>query len=138
MRAGLTKGAMALALLAAAGCRGHGAEAPRPQVPVAVEVTNHNRLDVNVYVTRAGNRSRVGTVVAGNTRRFLLRHMAWEGLQRLEFDVWRIGGEGLVRLPEVSVAPGQEVRIRIQDLASTSDISLVDVEDNAVQPKRLP
>jgi hypothetical protein len=97
---------------------------PRPTPPVQVHVTNNNRSDVNLYVLRGGTRTRMGTVVSGNTRVLSIRHLPATGVQQLGFEVQRIGAEGIFSLPRVTVVPGQSVRIRIEDLITTSEISV--------------
>ncbi|MFL5384863.1 MAG: hypothetical protein ACJ8GN_20270 [Longimicrobiaceae bacterium] len=97
---------------------------PRPTPPVEVRVTNNNRSDVNLYVLRGGTRTRLGTVVAGNTQVLSIRHLPAMGVQQLGFEVQRIGAEGIFSLPRVAVVPGQSVRIRIEDLITTSEISV--------------
>ena len=123
-----------LALLAGCG-RTHG---PTPVVPpVDVHVTNQNRSDVNVYVLRGGTRSRLGTVVAGNTRVMSIRHLPAMAVQQFGFEIQRIGAEGVFSLPRVSVTPGQAIHIRIEDLVSTSEI-YVTGEEAAPTTKPLP
>jgi hypothetical protein len=95
---------------------------PRPAPPVEVHVTNNNRADVNLYVLRGGTRTRLGTVVSGNTRVLTIGHLSAVGVQQLGFEVQRIGAEGVFSLPRVSVVPGQSVHIRIEDLLTTSEI----------------
>jgi hypothetical protein len=96
---------------------------------VRVEIVNQNRSDIDVYVLRGGTRTRMGTVVAGNTRVIPLLHLPATSVQQLAFEVQRIGAEGVFSLPRVSVVPGQAVHIRIQELLTTSEISVV--EDGA-------
>ena len=126
----------ALALLAA-GCGPKPGQGPAPAPPVEVRVTNHNRSDINLYVTRGGTRSRVGTVVAGNTRAFTLRHLPADPLFQLAFDVQRIGAEGVFQLPRVTISAGQAVRISVEDLITTSEISVSD-DGPAPPERRLP
>ena len=97
---------------------------PRPAPPVEVRVTNNNRSDVNVYVLRGGTRTRLGTVVSGNTRVMAIRHLPGLGVQQLGFEVQRIGADGIFALPRVAVVPGQAVHIRVEDLITTSEISV--------------
>ena len=110
-----------VALLAACGPRPGD---PRPTPPVEVHVTNNNRADVNLYVLRGGTRNRLGTVVSGNTRVLAIRHLPAMGVQQLGFEVQRIGAEGIFSLPRVSVVPGQSIHIRVEDLITTSEISV--------------
>ena len=114
-----------LALLAAGACgrAGHG---PRPAPPLEVRVTSQNRADINLYMLRGGTRTRLGTVVSGNTRTFLMQHLPNMVVQQLGFEVQRIGAEGVFSLPRVTVTVGQTVRIRLQELITTSEIIVVD------------
>ena len=114
-----------LALLAA-GCGPRPGRGPAPAPPVRVHVTNHNRADVNLYVLRGGSRLRLGTVVAGNTTVLVLRHLSRAPVQQLGFEVQRIGAEGVFALQRVTVAPGQAVHIRLEDMLTTSEIFVAD------------
>ena len=127
--------AVLLALLAA-GCGprpGH----PAAALPVEVHVVNQNRSDVNLYLVRGGTRMRMGTVVAGDSHVFPLRHLPGSPVQQLSFEVQRIGAEGVFTLPRVSVSPGQAIHIRLQELITTSEVY---VGDDGPQPpaKELP
>jgi hypothetical protein len=81
---------------------------------------------VNVYVLRGGTRTRLGTVVAGDTKVMPIRHLPAMAVQQLGFEIQRIGAEGIISLPRVSVTPGQAVHIRVEDLVSTSEIYVAD------------
>jgi len=124
----------ALALLAACGRHGPTPVAP----PVDVHVTNHNRSDVNVYVLRGGTRTRLGTVVAGDTRMIPIRHLPAMAVQQFGFEVQRIGAEGIFALPRVSVTPGQSIHIRVEDLITTSEIHVVGEAESPASGKPLP
>ena len=120
-----------LALAGAAGCGPRPGSRPTAAPPVRVEVINQNRSDVNLYVLRGGTRTRLGTVVAGNSGTFRVRHLPGPTVQQLGFEVQRIGVEGVYTLRQVAVAPGQSVHIRLEDLMSTSEVS---VSDDGVGP----
>jgi hypothetical protein len=135
MRAQLRLAATLLALAGAAGCGPRPGSRPAPVPPVTVQVTNQNRADVNLYVLRGGTRTRLGTVVAGGSRTFRLRHLPGPTVQQLGFEVQRIGAEGVYVLRRVAVAPGQEVHVRVQDLLSTSQVT---VANDAAEPAGRP
>lgn len=125
MRAYRRAAALLLALLAAGAC-GKAGRGPRPAPPLEVRVTNQNRADINLYLLRGGTRTRLGTVVSGNSNTFRVRHMPNMVVQQLGFEVQRIGAEGVYSLPRVTVTVGQTVRIRVQELITTSEILVVD------------
>jgi hypothetical protein len=135
MRGRLRLAATLLAVLAPACGPRPGSPAPAP--PVLVHVVNQNRADINLYVIRGGTRTRMGTVVAGDTRIIPLRHLPEAAVQPLGFEVQRIGAERVFSLPRISVSPGQSVHIRVQELITTSDIAVVN-DDDAPQGKQLP
>jgi hypothetical protein len=123
---------------AAAACGPRPGSRPAPVPPVRVQVVNQNRADINVYVLRGGTRTRMGTVVAGDTRTVLLRHLPGVSVHQLAFQVQRIGAEGVYSLPRVSVSPGQSVRILVQELITTSEIAVWDDGDSGPSGKRMP
>lgn len=127
MRAQLRRAATLLALAAACGCGSRPGSGPRAAAPpVRVQIVNQNRSDINLYVLRGGTRTRMGTVVAGDTRVIPLLHLPATSAQQLAFEVQRIGAEGVFSLPRVAVVAGQSIHIRIQELLTTSEISVVE------------
>lgn len=123
--------AMALLLaVAGAACGPKPGSAPRPD-PVPVRVTNRNRADVVVSLVRQGTVSRLGTVVTGQTQVLTIRNVPLERLQGVQFDLHLIGTEGTVRTRPVSLGPGQMVVLRIEDLLSTTQISVAEDEGGA-------
>jgi hypothetical protein len=138
MRERLRRTATLLVLAAAAACGPRPGSRPAPVPPVRVQVVNHNRADINVYVLRGGTRTRMGTVVAGDTRTMLLRHLPGTSVHLLAFEVQRIGAEGVYSLPRVSVSSGQSVWIRVQELITTSEIAVREDGDSGPSGKRLP
>jgi len=129
-------GAMALLLaIVASACGPKPGSSPRPD-PVPVRVTNRNRADVVVSLVQAtGTVARLGTVVTGQTQVLTIRNVPLERLQGIQFELHLIGTEGTVRTRAVSLGPGQMVVLRIEDLLSTSQISVA--EDGGAGP-RLP
>jgi hypothetical protein len=126
MRVQLRRTALLLALAAAAACGPRPGSGPARTPPVLVHVVNQNRSDINLYLLRGGTRTRMGTVVAGDTRTLPLLHLPASPVQQLAFEVQRIGAEGVLTLPRVSVSPGQSVHIRVQELLTTSEVTVAD------------
>jgi|GEM_PF-2878473 len=136
MRGQLRRTALLLALAGTA-CGPRPGTGPGAAPPVLVHVVNQNRSDVNLYLLRGGTRTRMGTVVSGDTRTLPLLHLPASPVQQLAFEVQRIGAEGVLTLPRVSVSPGQSVHIRVQELLTTSEISVAD-DDPGSSGKPLP
>jgi hypothetical protein len=137
MRGQLRRAATLLALAGAAACGPRPGSRPAAAPPVLVQVVNQNRADVNLYVLRGGTRTRMGTVVAGDTRVLPLLHLPSASVHQLGFEVQRIGAEGVFALPRVSVSPGQSVHIRVQELLTTSEIAVFE-DGEAPAGKPLP
>lgn len=112
-------------LLAAAACGGRVPPGPGP-VPLEVRVNNQNRSDVNVFLLRGGARTRLGTVIANDARVFKIRNVPSAGFLELQLEVLRIGAEGVYRTPLVAVTPGQVLRLRVEDLLVTSNLTVLD------------
>ncbi|HEU4560543.1 MAG TPA: hypothetical protein VFS20_22015 [Longimicrobium sp.] len=117
-----------------AGCGPKPGTAPRAQ-PVPVRVTNQNRSDVVVYLVRAGSATRLGTVTSGSTVVLTIRNVPLERLQGVQFDIRRIGADGTFRTRPISLATEQMVVLRIEDLLTTSQVSIA---ENPAPAKRLP
>ena len=135
MRGTLRRAATLLALAGAAACGPRPGSRPAAAPPVMVHVVNQNRADINLYVLRGGTRTRMATVVAGDSKVVPLLHLPAAPVQQLGFDVQRIGAQGVYSLPRVSVSPGQSVRIRVQELITTSEIAVFEDEE---QPSGKP
>ncbi|HYJ78491.1 MAG TPA: hypothetical protein VEW03_02720 [Longimicrobiaceae bacterium] len=120
---GLLMGTAVLLVAGAAACGPKPADGPAP-VPVAVHVTNLNRSDVAVYLLRAGSRSRLGLVVSGRTTVFTVRHVRPDQMRDVQFDLQRIGAEEVYRTERVTPLPGQGIVLRIEDLLTTTVVSV--------------
>lgn len=130
-------GLLALSLLvssASAACAPKPGTAPRAQ-PVPVRVTNQNRSDVVIYLVRAGSATRLGSVTTGETAVFTIRNVPLQRLQGVQFDIRRIGADGTVRTRPISIGTEQMVVLRIEDLLSTSQVSIA---ENPAPAKQLP
>lgn len=126
--------AVGVVMAGVAGCGPKPGGAPRAQ-PVPVRVTNNNRADVVVYLVRSGTPSRLGTVVSRQTQVLTIRNVPLAQLQGVQFDIHRIGAEGTARTRAVSLGPGQMVVMRIEDLLSTSEVSIA---ENPSPARRMP
>ena len=80
---------------------------PVPQTEFALRVTNHNYLDVVVYVLHHGQRTRVGTVTGSSSELFLLpaRLLVLGGDIQLFGDA--IGNDSYALTERLVVEPGQ-------------------------------
>ena len=128
----------AVLLLFAAACGPRPGTGPAAAPPVMVHVVNQNRSDINLYVLRGGTRTRLGTVVSGDTRILPLLHLPASAVHQLGFEVQRIGAEGVYPLPRVSVSAGQSVHVRVQEPITMSDISVWDDGESGPSGKRMP
>jgi hypothetical protein len=117
-----------------AGCGPKPGTAPRAQ-PVPVQVTNQNRSDVVIYLVRAGSTTRLGTVTSGATAVLTIRNVPLARLQGVQFEIRRIGADGIFRTRPVSLGTEQMVVLRIEDLLTTSQVSIA---ENPAPAKRLP
>lgn len=98
-----------------AGCaQGHKTAAPQagftvPQTQFAIRVTNHNYLDVVLYVLHDGLQTRVGTVTGSSAQTFFLstRLLSHSGEIRLYGDP--IGNDEYALTEILVVEPGQYI-----------------------------
>ena len=107
---------LALALLSA-GCS--QALKPRPSEPqpqTTLKVDNQNFLDMVVYVLRAGQRIRLGTVTGLSSQVFTIPPDIVRSSPQLQFELHPIGGRGNPRSETISVQPGDEVVLTIPPL----------------------
>jgi hypothetical protein len=135
MRVTIGRLAVGVAVVAGMACGPKPGSAPPPP-PVAVRVTNQNRADVVVSLVRSGSVVRLGTVVSGQTQVLTIRNVPLQRLQGIQFDIHRIGAEQDFRTRAVSLGPEQMVVLRIEDLLSSSQISVA--EDASEPGKRMP
>lgn len=98
-----------------AGCaRGHKTTAPQaaftvPQTEFAIRVTNHNYLDVVLYVLHDGLQTRIGTVTGSSAQTFFLpvRLLSHSGEIRLYGDP--VGNDEYALTDVLVVQPGQYI-----------------------------
>jgi hypothetical protein len=127
MRSRLRAARVAL-LLSASGCfifhRGKADSSPARDVPageIALNVTNHNYLDVVIYVLHDGQQTRVGTVT-GSSSSLLFVPFRLLGLgHELQLYGRTIGSEAAVRTQTLVIQPGQYIEWTLEtDLRRSS------------------
>jgi|SRR5690242_14692255 len=115
-------------LLGASGCfifhRGKADPPPALDVPageIALNVTNHNYLDVVVYVLHDGQQTRVG-MVTGSSSSLLFVPIRLLGLgHELQLYGRTIGSDSFTRTPTLIVQPGQYIEWTLEtDLRRSS------------------
>ena len=127
-RAGsLAPAAFAVLLVAGSACflfnrgkSGQGAAAS-PEGEVALSVTNHNFLDVVIYVLHDGQQTRVGTVTGSSSQVFYLRARLLGMGREIRLLGHPIGGQDLARTETIVVQPGQYIEWTLEtDLRRSS------------------
>jgi len=106
--------ALAVLLLLAPPCWRHGkpAQAGDTQVSqgeIALRVTNHNFLDVTIYVVHDGQRTRVGTVTGSSSQVFFLPFRLLGQGREIQLLGDPIGSTQLARTERLVVQPGQYI-----------------------------
>ena len=129
-RAGsLAPAAFAVLLVAGSACflfnRGksgqRAAAPPPPEGEVALSVTNHNYLDVVIYVLHDGQQTRVGTVTGSSSQVFYLRARLLGMGREIRLLGHPIGGQDLARTETIVVQPGQYIEWTLEtDLRRSS------------------
>src|SRR3989442_593471 len=116
-KASTMRGALLALALLSAGCS--QALKPRPSEPqpqTTLKVDNQNFLDMVVYVLRAGQRIRLGTVTGLSSQVFTIPPDIVRSSPQLQFELHPIGGRGNPRSETISVQPGDEVVLTIPPL----------------------
>jgi hypothetical protein len=105
--------ALAALLLTSACWHRHTPSSPRsagaPEGEIALRVTNHNYLDVTVYVLHDGQRTRVGTVTGSSTQLFLLPMRLLGQGREIQLLGDPIGSPAFARTETLIVQPGQYI-----------------------------
>jgi hypothetical protein len=86
---------MGILLLAACASQ-PGPESAAPEGATQVEVLNHSSLDMDIFVSRSGQRVRLGTVTGNLTKRFTIQPGQVAGVGTVEFLAVPVVG-GLAR-----------------------------------------
>jgi len=71
-----------------------------------LQVVNHHWGDVDIYVIRDGQRSRVGQVTASTEENFVLSKSVMSGGGTLQFQARAVGSTGAISSEAISVRPG--------------------------------
>ncbi len=103
-----------LVMGAFSGCS-RSARAPREPLTAetAVRVENRNFADMNIFVIRAGQRIRLGTVTGLSTRVLEIPRSVMAGPTPLQFLADPIGSNRTPISQEITVQPGDEVGLVI-------------------------
>jgi hypothetical protein len=111
-------------LLGACSTKGAQNKATVLERQTRVEVTNHNWLDMRVYVVRAGNRFRLGTVSTMGTQVFQLPRAFSTYAGGLQLVADPIGSREFHMTQPLSIAPGQLVSFKIENHLAISTVSV--------------
>jgi hypothetical protein len=135
MRGPWRRSAAVLGVLALAGCVSPRLLRRDRAVPVAVEVTNHNRRDAAIYWWDGGIRVRLGTTTSGSHGRFVVRDTRRAGLQDVRVSAEIIGSERGYVTPTLAVSPGETIEVRLEDMLATSSYSVRAAPAEPVKPR---
>ena len=103
---------LGLALVACGGSK-QQRSAPVPQPRTSVRVENQGFADMTVYAIRSGQRVRLGIATGSNTTTFTIPANLIFGATPLRFLADPIGGRGTPVSDEITVQPGDQVRLVI-------------------------
>ena len=119
--------AIALLLSAVACARSGQAGDPSPSMQdiTTAKITNNGWLDVNVYVSRGGSRQRLGMVAGQNAQVFRLPR-ALVDARGVHLFIDPIGSPHGYQTDLISVSPGQEIDLVVQQRISMSHYSVFD------------
>ena len=122
---GLLAIAMLLSAVACARAGQGGDQSPSMQDITTARITNNGWLDVNVYASHGGSRQRLGMVTGQNTHVFRLpRNMLDARGVRLVIDP--IGSPHGYQTELISMSPGQQIELVVQQRISMSHYSVFD------------
>lgn len=103
-----------LLLLTALACSTGSNEPREPQPRTTLMVDNQANLDMTIYVIRSGgSRERLGTATAHTRMTFTIPDRLMFGLTPLRFQADPIGANRAPVTQEITVTPGDEVRLII-------------------------
>ena len=112
--------ALLMTSLLLAGCAGHGVpggpdQTPSRDVPVSVEVENHNWSDMVIYLDRGNLSQRLGTVGTLHTAVFTFPflQLGTTGNVRLRADP--IGNLRSFSSEDINIQPGQSIKWTIEN-----------------------
>jgi hypothetical protein len=127
--AGASSEALLLTSLLLAGCAGRGMsggpdQAPSRDVPVSVEVENHNWSDIVIYLDRGNLSQRLGTVGTLRTAVFTFPYLqlGTTGSARLRADP--IGNLSSFSSEQINIQPGQSIKWTLENDIDRSFLSV--------------
>jgi hypothetical protein len=97
--------------LAVAACGSKSKSAPIPQPRTTVLVENQGFADMTIYAIRSGQRVRLGQASGNSTTTFTIPANLIFGATPLRFLADPIGGRGTPISDEITVQPGDQVRL---------------------------
>ena len=113
--------------LVALGCRGPRQNVDPAPAPLSdgfsLMLTNHNLLDVNVFVFHDGQADRVGTVLANSTKVMVLPLWMLGQSKAIKLIAEPIGADTRYTTDLLSVQPGQTVRLYVETPIERSNYS---------------
>ena len=123
----LTRGLLLAAVLVGCGSK-TDQESPEPEfdanTPVVVEVENHYRGDVIIYLAQGSQRQRLGTVSALGSAEFSFpwRRLSMSGTSRLA--AYPIAGSRTYSSDQLHVQPGQSIKWTLENDLDRSSLSV--------------
>lgn len=127
LRLGRALGVLPLAALAACFIFHHKQQLERssvfdvPENEIALSITNHNYLDVVIYVRHDGQETRIGTVTGSSAETFYLPARLLGMGHEIQLLGHPIGGTSLARTQTLLVQPGQYIEWTLEtDLRRSS------------------
>jgi hypothetical protein len=98
-----------LAVAACGGSKSKSAPVPQPRTTIVVE--NQGFADMTIYAIRSGQRVRLGQASGNSTTTFTIPANLIFGATPLRFLADPIGGRGTPISDEITVQPGDQVRL---------------------------
>ena len=102
---------LGLAVAACGGSKSHSAPIPQPRTTIRVE--NQGFSDMTIYAIRSGQRVRLGQATGNSTSTFTIPANLIFGATPLRFLADPIGGNRSPVSDEITVQPGDQVRLVI-------------------------
>ena len=107
--------------LATIACAGRHHARPEPVSDIPLKVTNHNWLDVTIYVLHDGQRTRIGSVTGSSTQDFTLPRWLLGQSHELALLGEAIGSPDFARTELLNIQPGQYIEWTLEtDLRRSS------------------
>jgi hypothetical protein len=118
------RAALALLVAGAAACASHRPAPVDPRGEFALSVINHHWLDVTIYVVHNGERTRVGTVTASSSERFLLAGRLLGATREVYLIGDVVGSPEVVRTEILLVQPGQYIEWTLENPLRRSSVAV--------------